>query len=413
MVVNDLETALDLRAVLSSLRRAGPEVAAAEDTEDALRVVVNALVPHAADSAEVFVVGKDGRLQRKAASHDVGDPPGDHEEHTRESAHPAALAVREGSAAAQLDGGAPALLGAGSATRADDFAGVALPLLRDDQPVGALWLTRTSGRRYVPADVDLLIDLGERVSQMLDNRRLRREVRAAQRAKADFLAVVNHELRTPLTAVVGYADLLEAGIPGPVTEKQRRQLVRIKASAWDLLELIDGILSYARYEGENPEVTIRMVDPEALLQDAVRVVEGAAEEKGLTVSVSAQRPLPEFPTDTEKARRVLFHLLSNAVKFTPEGEVCVEIWAEPEWVAFSIADTGIGIRPEERESIFEPFWQGERPETRTTGGAGMGLSLAQKLTELLSGQITLDSEVGRGSTFTVRFPRQGPRPASL
>jgi signal transduction histidine kinase len=298
-------------------------------------------------------------------------------------------------------------------TLPDDFCGIALPLLRDDQPAGALWLGRRSGRRYAQRDLDLLLDLGDRVSQMLDNRRLRREVRSAQRAKADFLAVVNHELRTPLTAVVGYADLLEAGIPGPVTEKQRRQLVRIKESAWDLLELIDGILGYARYEGENPDIHIREVEPEALLQEAVRVVEGAAEEKGLTVRVEAEPPLPSFPTDAEKARRVLFHLLSNAVKFTPEGEVSVRIRAEPEWMVFSITDTGIGIRPEERSSIFEPFWQGERPETRTAGGAGMGLSLALKLTELLSGQIDVESEVGQGSTFTVRFPRKGPRPASL
>jgi signal transduction histidine kinase len=279
--------------------------------------------------------------------------------------------------------------------------------------VGALWLGRLPGRRYLQGDLDLILDLGDRVSQMLDNRRLRREVRSAQRAKADFLAVVNHELRTPLTAVVGYADLLEAGIPGPVTEKQRRQLVRIKESAWDLLELIDGILGYARYEGEHPDIHIRKVDPEALLHDAVRVVEAAAEEKGLNVRVEASRPLPLFPTDVEKARRVLFHLLSNAVKFTPEGEVCVRIGADADWVVFSISDTGIGIRPEERDAIFEPFWQGERPETRTAGGAGMGLSLALKLTELLSGRIEVDSEVGQGSTFTLRFPRGGPRPASL
>jgi signal transduction histidine kinase len=189
--------------------------------------------------------------------------------------------------------------------------------------------------------------------------------------------------------------------------------VRIKESAWDLLELIDGILGYARYEGENPDVNIREVDPEALHQDALRVVEAAADEKGLAISVEAAGPLPAFPTDPEMARRVLFHLLSNAVKFTLEGAICVRIGADEEWVEFSVTDTGIGIRPEERDSIFEPFWQGERPETRTTGGAGMGLSLAQKLTELLSGEILVDSEVGRGSTFTVRFPRQGPRPASL
>jgi signal transduction histidine kinase len=413
-IVTDAKTApLDLRALIESLHAAAPSVAAAEDTEDALLMVVAALVPQVADSADAFVVGNDGHLHRRAAAPAGPGAASAEPDQLRDPDHPVALVVRKGSAAVLDVAGLPTVVGGGARAFDGAFMGIALPLLRDDQPLGALWLTRAEGRAYRQEDLEMLLDLGERVSQMLENRRLRREVRSAQRAKADFLAVVNHELRTPLTAVVGYADLLEAGIPGPVTEKQRRHLVRIKESAWDLLELIDGILGYARYEGENPDVNIRTVDPVALLQDAVRVVEAAAEEKGLRVAVDAQGPLPSFPTDPEKARRVLFHLLSNAVKFTLEGEICVTIRADAEWVAFSVTDTGIGIKPEERGSIFEPFWQGERPETRTTGGAGMGLSLAQKLTELLSGEIDVDSEVGRGSTFTVRFPRQGPRPASL
>jgi signal transduction histidine kinase len=413
LVTDTVTASLDLRAALETLRSAAPAVAAADETDEALRVVVAALVPHVADSAEAFVVGNDGHLHRKAgAPIGPGNLTGE-TDHLRESSHPVAVVVRNDAPALRDGEGTTAVMGSGAGGFPGAFTGVALPLHRDDQPLGALWLCRRPDRRYRREDLELLIDLGERVSQMLENRRLRREVRSAQRAKADFLAVVNHELRTPLTAVVGYADLLEAGIPGPVTEKQRRHLVRIKESAWDLLELIDGILGYARYEGENPDVNVRMVDPVALLQDAIRVVEAAAEEKGLRVAVDTQEALPTFPTDPEKARRVLFHLLSNAVKFTQEGDICVTIRAEAEWIVFSVTDTGIGIRPEERESIFEPFWQGERPETRTTGGAGIGLSLAQKLTELLSGEIDVDSEVGHGSTFTVRLPRQGPRPASL
>jgi signal transduction histidine kinase len=420
--VTDTATApLEVRAVLEAIRRAASAVSAAEQTEEALQAIVEALVPEVADVAEVFVVANTGHLRCRARApvDPLALPLGESDEEggpSRDSDPPVFLAVRSGVAAVQPHGsGDPSILDGreepGHTPR--EFDAVALPLLREDQSVGALWLKRDGGRRYGRKDLDLLQEVGDRISQMLDNNRLRREVRSAQRAKADFLAVVNHELRTPLTAVVGYADLLEAGIPGPVTEKQRRQLVRIKESAWDLLELIDGILGYARYEGEQPELSIRRVDPEDLLQDAVRVVEGAAEEKGLRVQVDAEQPLPTFPTDAEKARRILFHLLSNAVKFTPEGEVRVRIRAEPQWVTFSVTDTGIGIKPEARSSIFEPFWQGERPETRTTRGAGMGLSLAQKLSELLSAEIEVESEVGRGSTFTVRFPRLGPHPALL
>lgn len=419
--MNTAVAALDVRAVLRALRRATRAVTDTDGPDDAPQRLVEALVPDVGDSASIFVIGTEGRLQLR--SH-APRPPDGHPEATGNESHspgglarePARAAIRARAPAVVTEEGLAPVVWRERRSRGEpieEFAAVAFPLLREDEVVGALCLVRGRDRRYGAADLDLLFEVGERVSQVLENVRLRREVRAARRAKGDFLAVMNHELRTPLTAVVGYADLLDAGIPGPVTEKQRRQLARIKESAWDLLELIDGILGYARYEGERPDLNVRRVQPAALLTDAVRVVEGAAEEKGLTISVRARDRLPSFPTDPEKARRILFHLLSNAVKFTPAGEVSVEIDADRRWVSFSVSDTGIGIKPEERRSIFEPFWQGERPETRTTGGAGMGLSLAQKLTELLSGEIEVESEEGRGSTFVVRFPREGPRPSLL
>jgi signal transduction histidine kinase len=407
---------LELRAVLAAVRKATEGVARADHSDEALRRLVEALVPEVGDAAEIFVMGAGGQLQPRArapsgiAETALSDEPS---ERWEDPEHPAALAVRSRIPTGILEGGKPVVWSDGNSRSAQEFTGIALPLYQEDQAVGALVLTRVDGRRYHGEDLELLREIGERLSQALDNRRLRREVRAARRAKSDFLAVMNHELRTPLTAVVGYADLLEAGIPGPVTDKQRRQLIRIKESAWDLLELIDGILGYARYEGERPELTVRKVQPEVLLEDAIRLVESSALEKGLTVSVDAESPLPAFPTDPEKARRILFHLLSNAVKFTPEGGVRVSISSDPRWVSFSVSDTGIGIRPEERQAIFEPFWQGEQLETRTTRGVGMGLSLAQKLTELLSGEIDVASELGQGSTFTVRLPREGPHPAIL
>jgi signal transduction histidine kinase len=407
---------LDLRVVLSAVRRATEAVTHAENSDEALKSLVEALVPDVADVAEIFVVGGGGRLQSRTRAPTSGAsfaPPTSDGDGIEDPDHPATVCVRWAEPVGVSVDGKPVRWEEGfPGGRNMDFRWIALPFFQEEQAVGALVLGRERGS-YDRMDLELLRETGERISQALDNRRLRREVRAARRAKSDFLAVMNHELRTPLTAVVGYADLLEAGIPGPVTEKQQRQLARIKESAWDLLELIDGILGYARYEGERPELTVRKVQPEVLLEDAVRLVESSALEKGLTVSVETSGPLPAFPTDLEKARRVLFHLLSNAVKFTPEGEVRVRITCDPLWVSFSVSDTGIGIRPEQKHSIFEPFWQGEQLETRTTRGVGMGLSLAQKLTELLSGEIDVDSEVGRGSTFTVRLPREGPHPSIL
>ena len=412
---------LDPRSVLRAVRRASNALSTSNHPDGALRELLAALVPTLADLAALYVAGNDGglRVRTSAGSLDDGVPPPGGEPPDpipRDSDHPAAVACRERAlAAVGADGGGPSVwrLGGGRFPDGTEVSAVGLPLTREGEPVGALYLALDHGRRYAASDLDLLVDAAERVSLVLDNVRLRREVRSARRAKSDFLSVMSHELRTPLTAVVGYADLLEAGISGPVSERQKVQLARIKDSAWELLELIDGILGYARFEGEQPELQLRSVEPESLVREAVSLVEPAAGEKGLEVAVACDGPLPSFPTDPDKARRILFHLLSNAVKFTHEGSVRLRISADRQHVTFSVSDTGVGIAPANREAIFEPFWQGESPETRTAGGAGMGLALALKLAELLSGEIDVESEVGKGSTFVLRLPLEGPRPDFL
>jgi signal transduction histidine kinase len=223
--------------------------------------------------------------------------------------------------------------------------------------------------------------------------------------------VVAHELRTPLTAVVGYADLLEAGIPGPVNEGQTGHLVRIKDSAWELLDLIDGILAYARYEGEAPDLKVEVVRPADLVNDAVRVFKQSLREKGLSLKVDMAPDLPAFRTDREQAARVLIHLLSNAHKFTDAGLVRISVRSDPERVTFSVKDTGPGIPQRDMEHIFEPFWQGQKADTRTAGGTGMGLSLAKRLTDLLSGELTVESKQGEGTTVRLSLPREGPHPS--
>jgi len=401
-------------AVLAAFR-AGVRALGNDLHEEPLQGLVDALVPEAAPGALLFVVGNDGRLhlRTQALGHDARDVPVPTEPLSRDSSHPAALSVREcalvGLPAA---GQEPEVWGRQERAppRGVTFVSAALPLTRGHEAVGSLYLHRGEGRPWKRRDMELLDEAAERLSLALENLRLRREVQAAHRAKTDFLTVMNHELRTPLTAVVGYADLLEAGIPGPVSERQRVQLGRIKDSAWQLLELIEGILSYARYDGGEPDLQVTRLSPEELAREATALVSSAAEEKGLVLLLEPMKPLPLLPTDANKARRVLFHIVSNAVKFTREGGVRVRVGADPHWVIFSVADTGMGIRSEDRESIFEPFWQGESPETRTTGGAGMGLALAQRLTELLSGEIDVESQPGRGSTFVLRLPREGPHP---
>ena len=389
----------------------------------ALSTLVRGAVPALADEAVLFVLASDGRLHRAAQAsrsasrggETVVDGEGD-AVLPRESSHPAVVAIRMGTLAYLAQGERVPVAYTGEAPVAQDSArariqSVAVPILREGEPVAVFHLCLGGGRHFSVSDLDLIATVGRALSLSLESARLRREAKDARRAKADFLSVMSHELRTPLTAVVGYADLLEAGIPGPVNEGQIGHLGRIKESAWELLELIDGILGYARYEGESPELTVEVVRPEELIADAVTVFRSSMREKGLELVVEHGADLPAFQTDREKASRVLLHLLSNAQKFTDRGEVRLSVTHDPERIVFLVSDTGAGIPPRDMEHIFEPFWQGQKPDTRTAGGTGMGLSLARRLTEMLSGELRVDSETGKGTSARFVLPREGPHPS--
>lgn len=407
--------------ILRYLRRITEVVPAADEYADVLRAVVEGAVPDLADEAALFVVGSDGRLYRRARARTddeeddrslsdtvVGGPL------PRTSTHPAAVACEAGATAVLEEGeDVPEVLAPGRGPAPGPRAKIAalgLPLWREGEPAGALYLSFPSGRAYAPEEMELISQVGHTVSMALENARLRREAREARRAKADFLSVMSHELRTPLTAVVGYADLLEAGIPGPVTEAQQIHLQRIKESAWSLLELIDGILGYARYEGEEPDMNVEVVEPAALVDDAVEVYRSSLREKGLELDLEVPPGLPAFRTDREKAVRILLHVLSNAHKFTDSGAVRIRVDRDDDWIHFMVEDSGPGIPREDMSAIFEPFWQGQRADTRRHGGTGMGLSLARRLSELLSGRLQVESEVGKGTTVHLSLPREGPHP---
>lgn len=390
----------------------------ADGYDAGLHTFTGALVPRVADLAAVYVRGEDARLHPRAVTRERReeveclDVPQAGAILDRTSEHPVARAGRRGRAVLLIRGGAP-----GGTQLADDgedaFAGrsvqgLAVPLTAREEVVGVLYLLLAGEERaYGPHDLALARGLAGRASMVLDNQRLVRTAQEAHRAKGDFLAVMSHELRTPLTAVVGYADLLEAGIPGPVNDEQAVQLRRIKESSWELLELIDGILGYARFEREEPEVVKEWVDVTEVVDEAVAVIRTSLEEKGLELEVEIAADLPSLYTDRIKLRQILVHLLDNAAKFTAEGTVSLRVRKDHVWLRFAVTDTGAGIPREDQERVFEPFWQGERAETRTAGGTGMGLSLARRLARLLGGGIRLESRPGEGSTFTLLLSHDG------
>jgi len=278
------------------------------------------------------------------------------------------------------------------------------PLLGRGRVLGAItFVTMDPERDYDEEDLVLAEELGRRAAIALDNARLYRDAQEANRAKADFLAVMSHELRTPLNAIMGYSDLLDAEVSGELSDKQRRQIDRIRASARHLLQLIEEILSFARIESGGEEVRLAIAEAREIVEEAAAIAEPLAQAKGLDFRVEDGVGIT-LETDPHKVRQILINLLSNAVKFTERGTVTLRVRTEDEAVLFDVIDTGIGIPAEQVDRIFDPFWQVERPNTRRAGGTGLGLSVSRRYVRLLRGEIIVQSEPGRGTCFTVRLP---------
>ncbi|MBK5188185.1 MAG: HAMP domain-containing histidine kinase [Gemmatimonadaceae bacterium] len=233
----------------------------------------------------------------------------------------------------------------------------------------------------------------------------RREAVAASQAKSDFLAVMSHELRTPLNAILGFSSLMIDGITGPVTEQQRTQLARIKSGGQHLLALIDEILSLARLEAGREEVRMESGDAFLVARETAALAEPMAALKKLALVTNIPPGACECRTDLTKLRQILLNLLSNAIKFTNDGTVTLAVRTDGSDVLYTVSDTGIGIAPEDRVRIFEPFFQVEMSKARRVAGTGLGLSVTRHLARLLGGDVDLRIRDGVGSTFEVRIPR--------
>jgi signal transduction histidine kinase/CheY-like chemotaxis protein len=236
------------------------------------------------------------------------------------------------------------------------------------------------------------------------------DLERAMSERSRFFASMSHELRTPINAVIGYNQLLETGTYGELTEKQMDAVNKVSRSAQHLLELINDILDISKIEASKLEIEPEPTDLCTLLRDTLTSIQLQAEEKGLSLNMN----IPEevvCETDPARVRQILLNLLSNAVKFTDTGEVAVTLLPpeevggeeEPKHIEIRVTDTGPGIPLEDQERIFEEFEQTNGAVAR--GGTGLGLAISRKLAHLLGGDLHLESEVGRGSTFTLRLPR--------
>ena len=231
----------------------------------------------------------------------------------------------------------------------------------------------------------------------------------ASNAKSIFLANTTHEIRTPLTSILGYADLLaDPALP----DEQRGQYVAIlRQNASHLLHMIDDLLDLSRIETGNLRLMLDDYSPLEIAEQSLELLRPRATEKNLQLPLIAEGPLPEvIRTDGVRLRQVLLNLLSNAIKFTPAGSVSLSVRTlpavsgSPPSLEFTVADTGIGIPPEQQDRIFEPFHQVEQSEYRRFGGAGLGLAISRKLVHQMAGTLDLSSRLGHGSTFTLKIP---------
>jgi PAS domain S-box-containing protein len=238
-----------------------------------------------------------------------------------------------------------------------------------------------------------------------ERERLYHEARAASQAKSDFMAVMSHELRTPLNAILGYADLLELGMAGPLADRARSYVERIRLSADHQKQLIEDVLTFSRIEAGREVVEVQHVVISELLREITAVIVPLAERKALKLFTDTVDAPESMRTDGRKLRQILVNLLGNAVKFTTEGHVALCIEQTEHCVCFVVEDTGIGVDAEHLERLFEPFWQGDHSLTRTAEGTGLGLSISHRFAQLLGGDIQVESVPGQGSTFTLVLPR--------
>ena len=289
---------------------------------------------------------------------------------------------------------------------------LAVPMLSENRLVGCLVVSRNQAGDFPVETIELLRTFATQSALAIQNARLFREIEdksrqleAASRHKSEFLANMSHELRTPLNAVIGFSEVLLQRMFGELNEKQDEYLKDIYASGQHLLSLVNDILDLSKVEAGRMELSPAPFHLPSALDNAVILVKERAARHGITLQVHVDPELGEIVADERKVKQVLLNLLSNAVKFTPEGgRISLKASSTGGVVEIAVTDTGVGIAPEDQAAIFEEFRQVGSDETRKQEGTGLGLTLAKKFVELHGGRIWVESDPGRGSTFTFTLP---------
>ncbi len=266
-----------------------------------------------------------------------------------------------------------------------------------------------------------LADANQRLLRLTEELRVANvQLTEVSRLKSHFLANMSHELRTPLNSIIGYTEMLLEGIYGPLNERQIDRLDRVRRNGQHLLQLINDILDLSKIEANRLELDVEAVDLGMVIEECIAAFEPLAAKKGIELIKETAHDLPPILADRGRIVQVLMNLVSNAIKFTPSGRVTLrtapvtasQVTGFPierldeggPWVLVSVADTGIGIAPQDQDVIFDEFQQADSSPSREYDGTGLGLAITRRLVRLMRGQIWLESALGKGSTFHVLLP---------
>ena len=288
---------------------------------------------------------------------------------------------------------------------------VAAPMLREGKSVGALIVRRRSTGDFSEETLELLETFASQSAVALLNAQLYRELKEqsvelerASRHKSEFLASMSHELRTPLNAVLGFSEVLLEQLFGDINERQEEYLRDIHGSGKHLLELLNEILDLSKVEAGKMELEYSSFELRSLLTDAAAMLRERAAAQSLDLRVEVHDGIGMVESDELRLKQVVLNLMTNAVKFTPDGgSVVVRATPGPSGIEITVTDTGIGVAEADRKRIFESFQQGGRGSSREEG-TGLGLTLSRRIVELLGGRMWLESELGVGSTFGFTLP---------
>jgi GAF domain-containing protein len=291
---------------------------------------------------------------------------------------------------------------------------LAVPMLRESVPIGVLALARTKVRPFTDRDIELVSTFADQAAIAIENVRLfdeiqdkSRQLAEASERKSQFLASMSHELRTPLNAIIGLTEMMVANAARFGTERALEPLRRVNAAGTHLLSLINEILDLSKIEAGKLELNPEPVDLARLIDEVIGTAGQLAEKNKNRLVVEAQENPGALTADSMRLKQILLNLLSNACKFTKDGEVALrarKVADGRDWVELAVADSGIGMTAEQQAKLFQDFTQVDSLTARRYGGTGLGLAISRKLARMMGGDVTVTSEPGKGSVFTVRLP---------